>query len=75
MNSENIKPIALAVIELCLFECISQSGSQSVENSIKINKLFLKFRSNLLKTFQVDLKACLGLVLPNKCCLIVVWEN
>ena len=41
-NSEKIKPVALAIIELRLSEdisqSVSQSGSQSVENSI--NKLF-----------------------------------
>ena len=31
-NSEKIKPVALAVIELCLSEGISYSVSQSVEN-------------------------------------------
>ena len=30
--------------------------------------------SNLLKAFWVNLKACLGLVLPNQYCLIVVRE-
>jgi len=34
-NSEKIKPIAIAVITLRLTEGISQSGSQSEENSIK----------------------------------------
>jgi len=38
-NSEKIKPVALAVIELCLTEGIRQSVSQSVsqteENSVK----------------------------------------
>jgi len=34
-NSEKIKPIALAVGELRLTEGISQSGSQSEENSVK----------------------------------------
>jgi len=38
---------------------VSKSVSQSVENSINF---FLKFRSNFLKAFRVDLKACLGLV-------------
>ena len=33
-NSEKIKPVALAVIELCLSEGISQSVSQSLENYI-----------------------------------------
>ena len=33
-NSKKIKPIALAVVELCLSEGISQLLSQSVENSV-----------------------------------------
>ena len=65
-NSEKIKPVALAVIELRLSEGISQPVSQSVENSIEYIIYIFKFRSNLLKAFQVDLKACLGLVLPNQ---------
>jgi len=35
LNSEKIKPIALAVIELCLTESIIQAGSQSEENSVE----------------------------------------
>ena len=69
-NSEKIKPVASSVIKLCLSEGISQSVTQSVENSVD-----LKFRSNLLKAFRVDLMACLGLVLPNQYCVIIVWEN
>ena len=34
-NSEKIKPVALAILKLRLSGGISQSGSQSVENSIK----------------------------------------
>ena len=34
-NSEKIKPVALAVIELRLSEGISQSVTQSAENSVK----------------------------------------
>ena len=49
LNSENVKPVALAVIKLRLSEGISQLLSQSVENI---------FHSNLLKAFPVDLKAC-----------------
>ena len=49
-NSEKIKPIILAVIELCLPEGIGkaggwaggQVGGQSVENSINFNKFFYK---------------------------------
>ena len=40
-NSEKFKPVALAVIELCLSEGISQSVTQSVENSVKY--IFLNF--------------------------------
>ena len=54
LNSEKIKPVALAIIELCLSEGISQS----LENSFFIKT----FYSNLLKVFRVNLKACLGLV-------------
>ena len=50
-NSEKIKPVALAVIKLCLSEGISQLLSQSVEKQI------FKFRSKLLKAFRVNLKA------------------
>ena len=67
-NSETTKPVALAVLELRLSEGISQLLIQSVENSVKSH-------SNLLKAFRVNLKACLGLVLPNQYCLIIVWEN
>ena len=35
LNSEEIKPIALAVIKLHLSEGVSQSDSQSVEKSVK----------------------------------------
>ena len=59
-NSEKIKPVALAVIKLHLSEGISQSVTQSVENSVKY--FFFKFRNNLLKAFRIDLKACLSLV-------------
>ena len=58
LNSEKIKPIALAVIELRLSEGIRQAVSQSVENPL--NK-----KSNLLEAFRV---ALLGLVIPNQYC-------
>ena len=73
-NSEKIKPVALAVIELCLSEGISQLLAYSVSRKF-CQIIFFKFRSNLLKAFRVNLKACLGLVLPNQYCLIVVREN
>ena len=72
LNSEKIKPVALSVIMLRLSEDISRSGSQY---KILLNKLSLKFHGNLLKVFWVDLKACLGIVLPNQYCLIVAVEN
>jgi len=63
-NSKKIKPVALAIVELRRSEDIRQSVrqlvSQSVENSVKY--FFLKFCSNFLKVFRVDLKVCLGLV-------------
>ena len=52
-NSEKIKPIVLAVIELCLSEGISQLVtqllSQSVENSI--NNFFLNSVATCQKRF------------------------
>ena len=56
-NSVKINIVALAFIKLHLSEGISQSVTQSVENSV----LIIFNHSNLLKTFQVNLKACLGL--------------
>ena len=71
-NSEKIKPVALAVIKLHLSaEGISQWITQSVSRKFH---LILKFCSNLLKAFRVNLKTNLGLVLPNQYCLIVVRE-
>ena len=71
-NSEKIKPVALAVIELRLSEGISQSVSYLVlQQKIPSNNFFFKFHSNLLKAFQVDLKACLGLILPHQYYLII----
>jgi len=46
----------------------SQSVSQSVENSF----FFFKFCSNFLKAFRINLKAFLGLVLPNQYCHIIM---
>ena len=60
LNSEKIKPVAIAVIELRLTEGISQSGRQSVRQSVSqavshkiipLNKLFFKFHGNFLKHF------------------------
>jgi len=60
---KKIKPVALAM------QLVSQSVSQE---KILLNNSFFKFRSNFLKAFRVDLKGCLGLVLPNQCCPIVI---
>ena len=48
LNSEKIKPIALAIIKLCLSEGISQSVTQPVENL----NIYI-FCSNLLKAFEL----------------------
>ena len=63
LNSEEIKPIALAVIKLCLFEGISSHSVYKL-----LNKEILKFHSNLMQSFKVDLKTFLGLAMPNKYC-------
>ena len=73
LNSEEIKPIALAVIELCLSEGISQIVGQSVSKIVsqaveKSNKVFLKFHSNFMQRFRVNLWAWLCLT---KCCHVV----
>ena len=34
LNSEEIKPVAIAIIELRLSECISKGASQSVSQSV-----------------------------------------
>jgi len=61
-NSEKIQPVALAVIKLCLTG-ISQAARQSVRRKFRL-MIFKKIHGNFLKVFRVDLKACLGLVLP-----------
>jgi len=35
LNSEEIKPVAIAIIKLCLSECISKGVSQSVSQSVE----------------------------------------
>ena len=71
---KKIRPIALAINELCLSEGISQSVTQSVSQSVTqsveilLNNFFLffKFHHNFLKVFQLNLKASLGLVRSNQ---------
>jgi len=43
---------------------VSQSDSLS---DTRLNKKFLKFHSNLMQRFRVDLKIFLGLAMPNQC--------
>ena len=70
-NSEKSKPVALAIVDLCLAEGISQScqvfsqsGSQAVSRKChKIKKI-----NNYLELFQVVLKALFCLVIPNQYC-------
>ena len=51
LNSKKIKPIALAVIKLCLSEGIRKEVSQLVENSIEYLKK--KFCSYLFEAFRI----------------------
>jgi len=60
LNSEKIKPVTLAIIDLCLTEGITVS-----QKTIPLNKYI--FHDNFLKAFWVNLKTCLGLVLPDQC--------
>jgi len=61
LNSEEIKPVAITIIELRLSEGISQSVSQQKN---LLNRTFLKFHNNLMQWFRVDLKTTLGLAKP-----------
>jgi len=63
-SSEKIKPISFAIMR---HQAGRQAVSQSVENSVILN-----FCSNFLKVFRIDLKASLGLVLPNRYYHIVI---
>ena len=56
LNGEEIKPVAIAIIELRLSEGISQSVSQQKN---LLNKKFFKFHNNLMQQFRVDLKTFL----------------
>jgi len=59
-NSEKIKPVAIAIVELRESEGIRQAVSRSVK--VSLNNFFKKFCSNFLKAFRINLKAFLGLV-------------
>ena len=52
LNSEKIKPVALAVIELCLTEGISQAVSQK---KIPLNYFLLKIQWQLFGSISVGL--------------------
>ena len=60
LNSEEIKPVAIAIIELRLSEGMRERVSQSLEKSAN-----LKFRNYLMEEFRIDLKTFLGLAMPN----------
>ena len=66
-NSDKIKPIVLAIIELRLPEGIRQAGRQLVSRKFHgiIKK---KIHNNLLEAFKIILKALLALVIPNQYC-------
>ena len=70
ISSEEIRHVAIAIIELRLSEGIGQSVSQSVSQSV-VNRKILKFYNNLMQQFRVDLKTFLGLAMPNQSCLDV----
>ena len=70
LNSENIKPIALAIVKLRLSEgIISQLLSHSVSKTFCLN---IFFENSVATAVWVHLKACLGFVLPNQYCLIII---
>jgi len=71
-NSEEIRSVALVIVELQKSEGISQASRQAVENSIKY---FFKYCYNFLKAFRINLKAFLGSVLPNQYCHIRYVRN
>jgi len=66
-SSEEIKPVALSIVELHLVEGISQLVSKSI--SRKLNWI-----GKFLEGFRVNLKTFLRLAIPNQCCKTVVLE-
>ena len=68
-STAKIKPIAVAVIKLCLSEDTSKSASRSVGQSVSqsVRKFdFLRFCSNFLKWIRIDLKTFFGSAIPNQ---------
>jgi len=55
MSSEEIKLIALFIVDLHLAEGVSQ---------LQLNRKFLKLHNNLLEGFKVILKTFLSLAMP-----------
>jgi len=78
-DSEKIKPHMLIHYQVTLVwrhQLVSLLVSLLVSQAVEILlNIFFKFSGNFLKTVQIDLKACLGLVLPNQYCPIIIWEN
>jgi len=64
--SEEIKSLALAVLELCLSGGISKYVSKSVSRKNALNMEVLKFHNYLMEGFRIDLKTFLGLAKPNQ---------
>ena len=69
LNSEEIKPVAIAIVKLRLSECIGKGVSQLEENSTKYR--VFKIRNNFLEWVRNDLKTFLSLAMPNLYCLDV----
>ena len=61
--SEEIKSLAVAILDLCLSEGISKYVSQK-KNAL--NMEFLKFHNYLMEGSRIDLKTFLGLAKPNQ---------
>jgi len=65
LNSEEIKPVAMAIIKLRLSEGISKGVSQSVsQKKIQLNRKFLNICSNFLEWVRNDLNTFLSLAIP-----------
>ena len=62
-----LKPIALAIIELCA-ACLKVLVSKQVSQPAEEISLNIKFHSNLLEMFWVTLKALLDLFIPHQYC-------
>jgi len=71
-KSKKIRPVALAIVEVREYEGIRQAGRQLVSQKIPLNKFLFKFCSNFLKAFRINLKAFMGLLLPNQYCHIIM---